>query len=124
MSREPGAQRFVQLPPALPAAHGRAVVDHEVVALEQALAPHLRQWLEREGVRGVPRRPVPLRASSRKAPSGARGYCRTALRSLYASSVRRTVGEESGAVIELPHNSWSSLKAHISGRLGELFALA
>ena len=34
------------------------------------------------------------------------------------------MGEESGTVIELPYDSWRSIKAHISGRLGELFALA
>jgi len=34
------------------------------------------------------------------------------------------VGEGSGAVTELPYGSWRSLKAHIAGRLGELFALA
>jgi hypothetical protein len=31
---------------------------------------------------------------------------------------------ESESLIEIPTNSWRSLKAHLAGRLGELFALA
>jgi hypothetical protein len=32
--------------------------------------------------------------------------------------------DESESLIEIPTNSWRSLKAHLAGRLGELFALA